>query len=555
MKGVKIPFTQKPRQVLKPVTTTTSESEKILDTEVQNLLQKGAIFQTTLSDEGFYSRLFLIPKKDGTMRPVFDLSLLNTFIENKHFQMENLSSIKTLLNPGDWMTKLDLRDAYLTVAIDPQSQKFLRFIWKDKIYQFQALPFGLNIAPLVFTQLLKPVSAYLRKRGVRLILYLDDMLIIGSSVQETKRFTQMARNLLMSLGFTVHTGKSISVPTKVINFLGFTIDSNTMLISLPAEKTKKTVTLCRHMLTTKQVSLRTLAQLLGVLESHRAAVWRAPLHFRQLQSQLISGLLSSNHCYDTIIHLTRASKLELSWWVQNIQKVNGSPIVPPAPDLVIFTDASKVGWGAVCDKVKKNGKWTAQDRALHINVLELKGAFLAVQALLKNQSHKTVNLNMDNSTAVAYINHKGGTHSMELTQLTLALWDWCIHRNIYLIAHYVPGKTNILADLESRVFLDQTDWKLDHQVIQPFLSQCRTDLFATRLTRQLKQYISWRPDPEACDTDALSVNWQGLKGYAFPPFNLIPAVLKKVVTDQTEIVLIAPVWQAQPWWPLLLSLL
>ena len=125
---------------------------------------------------------------------------------------------------------------------------------------------------------------------------------------------------------------------------------------------------------------------------------------------------------------------------------------------------------------------------------------------------------------------------MELIQLTLALWDWCIHRNIHLIAHYVPGKTNVLADLESRVFLDQTDWKLDHQVIQPFLSQCRSDLFATRLTRQLKQYISWRPDPGACNTDALSVNWQGLKGYAFPPFNLIPAVLKKVPSGQNDLV-------------------
>ena len=46
---------------------------------------------------------------------------------------------------GDWMTKLDLQDIYFTLAIDPQSQKFLRFIWKHKIYQFQALPFGLNI--------------------------------------------------------------------------------------------------------------------------------------------------------------------------------------------------------------------------------------------------------------------------------------------------------------------------------------------------------------------------------------------------------------------------
>ena len=196
--------------------------------------------------------------KDGTMRPVFDfikqLYRKQTFSDGKFVIHQNAT------HPGDWMTKLDLRDAYFTVAIDPQSQKFLRFIWEDKIYQFKALPFGLNIALLVFTQLLKPVAAYLRKQGVSLILYLDDMLIIGSSVQETKRFTQMARNILMSLGFTVHTEKSISVPTKVINFLGFTIDSNTMLISLPTEKTKKTVTLCRRMLTAKQVFFRTLAR-------------------------------------------------------------------------------------------------------------------------------------------------------------------------------------------------------------------------------------------------------------------------------------------------------
>ena len=94
------------------------------------------------------------------------------------------------------MTKLDLKDAYLTVAINPQSQKFIRFIWKNKAYQFKALPFGLNVAPLVFTKLLKPVAAFLRKRGIRLVLYLDDMLIIGSSVQETTKFTQIAMDLL-----------------------------------------------------------------------------------------------------------------------------------------------------------------------------------------------------------------------------------------------------------------------------------------------------------------------------------------------------------------------
>ena len=124
------------------------------------------------------------------------------------------------------MTKLDLKDAYLSVPIHADSQKFLRFIWKDKTYQFQALPFGLNIAPRVFTRLLKPVAAFLRKRGVRLVIYLDNILIIGSSVEEIRQFTEMS--LLESLGFIINKEKSIFTPTQIITFLGFTINSITM---------------------------------------------------------------------------------------------------------------------------------------------------------------------------------------------------------------------------------------------------------------------------------------------------------------------------------------
>ena len=126
------------------------------------------------------------------------------------------------------MTKLDLKDSYLSVAVHPESQKFLCFIWENKAYQFQALRFGLNIAPRIFTQLLKPVAAFLRKRGVRLVIYLDDILLIGSSVEETHRFTEMTMSLLESLGFIINKEKSNLNPTKIITFLGFTINSVTI---------------------------------------------------------------------------------------------------------------------------------------------------------------------------------------------------------------------------------------------------------------------------------------------------------------------------------------
>ena len=243
MEGFSIPFRQNPYQIFQPITLTPQGLEPIFDQKIQSLLAKGAITQIPLSKDGHYSRIFFVSKKDGGMHTVIDLSSLSNFVENQDFQMENLTSVKTLLKQGDFMTTLDLKDAYLRVAINPQSQKFLRFNWKGKAYQFKALPFGLNIAPLVFTKLLKPVAPFVRKQGIRHILYLDDMLIKGSSAQETMQFTQIAINLLSSLGFTVHKEKSMTTPTQIITFLGFTINSITRQVSLPPDKVTRTLTL------------------------------------------------------------------------------------------------------------------------------------------------------------------------------------------------------------------------------------------------------------------------------------------------------------------------
>jgi hypothetical protein len=129
-----------------------------------------------------------------------------------------------------------------------------------------------------------------------------------------------------------------------------------------------------------------------------------------------------------------------------------------------------------------------------------------------------------------------------------------ILRPIFLKAEYLPGVQNVQADRESRVFIDSSDWKIQSEVIEPFLNDREIDLFATRLTNQLPRYVSWRPDPHAYATDAFTVDWSTMRGYAFPPFNLIPRTLMKVRDDNATLLLVAPIWQAQHWWPLLLQL-
>ena len=93
--------------------------------------------------------------------------------------------------------------------------------------------------------------------------------------------------------------------------------------------------------------------------------------------------------------------------------------------------------------------------------------------------------------------------------------------------------------------IDHNDWQLNPTIIQPLIKGCQIDHFASRLTRQLQSCVSWRPDPGAIHVDA----------YAFPLFNLIPAVLHKTMGEMATLLLIAPLWSAPPWCPLLIDLL
>ena len=105
--------------------------------------------------------------------------------------------LKDILKKGDYMVKIDLKDAYLTVPIWQNHQKYLRFLWRDSLLEFACLPFGLASAPRVFTKLLKPVVAILRQGGIRLIVYLDDILLMAPSAEQVLQHAASTLNLLV----------------------------------------------------------------------------------------------------------------------------------------------------------------------------------------------------------------------------------------------------------------------------------------------------------------------------------------------------------------------
>ena len=166
---------------------------------------------------------------------------------------------------------------------------------------------------------------------------------------------------------------------------------------------------------------------------------------------------------------------------------------------------------------------------------------------------------MDNSTTCFYVSKMGGTRSPNLMEESCRLWRWwCLQRDITLSVEYLPGTSNWVADRESCQVQTSAEWKLDERVFRNVCQKygpCQVDLFASRLNHQLEKYVSWRPDPFAMATNALQISWSELKGCAFPPFALIGRCLMKVRTERCTVLLIAPCWRTQTWYPVLLELL
>ena len=191
--------------------------------------------------------------------------------------------IKGMLLPVEKMCKIDMKDAYFAIPLSVKSRKYVRFQWKNLLYEFCCLCFELSPAPLIFTKLLKVPISFLRKINVRIIIYLDDMLLMASSLEDLLMARDTLIFILQHLGFLINIKKFYKKPTSTLEFLGVIVDSGEITLSLPKEKLLKVRTHYQEMLEKGKVTVRELIKLIGRLSSTAIAVLPAPLHYLHLQ--------------------------------------------------------------------------------------------------------------------------------------------------------------------------------------------------------------------------------------------------------------------------------
>lgn len=328
------------------------------------------------------------------------------------------------------MATLDLQDAYLSVPVHHSCRKFLRFSFQGIIYEFKALPFGLALAPYVFTKILKPVLSYLREREFLSVNYLDDFLLFGNNVKECNINSKSTIHILSSLGFLINEEKCQLVPSQKIKFLGFILDSHNMSIILPNDKRlalKKRVELFANKSVCK---IRNFASLIGSLVSVCRAILYGKVYIRDLEREKFYAIEKSNDNYDANMHLSKYS--DYDWWIKKLSlPVIGRPLIRKLFEHEIFSDASLSGWGACMGNQRSHGWWSDNEKLEHINYLELRAVYYALRCFAGDLHSVDIVLRIDNTTAISYINKMGSIKYPKLSSLAKSIWQWCERRDIF----------------------------------------------------------------------------------------------------------------------------
>ena len=271
----------------------------------------------------------------------------------------------------------------------------------------------------------------------------------------------------------------------------------------------------------------------------------------------INALKAASNDFDATIVLNDCALKELNWWLYNLDSKR--EIETPPVDCIIHTDASKLGWGADNDLIPTGSHWTNEEDT-HVIIVELLAIYIAVRSYCKSNAYKHVRIMSDNTTAISYVNNMGGIKSISCNQIAFDIWQYCISKNMWISAAFIPGKKNKIADYKSRNFKNNTEWQLKStifsQVVEILSCNPDIDLFASYLNRQMDKYVSWQPDPYSFAVDAFSISWSEYTNvYAFPPFSLVGPVLTKLRQGKVTGIIVIPYWTTQYWFPMMLEML
>ena len=245
---------------------------------------------------------------------------------------------------------------------------------------------------------------------------------------------------------------------------------------------------------------------------------------------------------------------EIKWWIRNINSDRFcKSLEQNRLNEKLYTDSSGTGWGSFLASTKEeaNGKFFPDQLHHSINNKELMAISLALRAFRGKLREKTVQILMDNCTALSCLVQKGSQNEF-IDKITKNIFALAREFKIEIVASFVPGIVNPV-DRSSRSYNELTEWSLHDdtmKVIASYGYDFNVNLFASYLNKKHKIFASYKADPEATYVNAYLLNWSNFEPFIFSPPNQMQKILKKLMEDRVrKAVCVAPLFTSALWYP------
>ena len=527
-----------------------------LSTALQKLKVKQAIELARDKCPGYYSPLFVVPKRDGGSRPVFNLRRLNNYLIAPHFKMETMTQVLRLVQPGDYMTSLDLSDAFLHVPIHPQSRKYLRFRWHQKTYQFKTAPFGLSLVPWLFTRLTKPILQWALSAEYASSIpgRLDNHSLLLSASDETH----------CTIENTTHGPRLAHQPEEVDD--GANTDHTTPRLHyrFNTDETQDTGSEASRFEEVHSINCRSPSSITeNNSQSHHA-------HTRHRPGSLSDVSLHAET--DAVQESARSISEAMGFETTSTTRLSGRVALVASQHhqlerTVLGTTTADIH--ALCRRQRRRmGSSPRPDDDTTTLVTRVKDALNQLARITSGiPSHPrlpTAPQHVDSDPDRQYlcndIRQQAGRRSIASAQrprrssVASLSSEPCASDGTTYTRDPELGSgsgitlfpdTTIMAAV-SRAF----------QLIQHRFGHHDVDLFADFLTRLLPRYVTWLYDAQAMATDAFTIPWSSFTNpFLHPSWALIPRCLAKISQDRVpQATLVTPHWLSAIWYPQLLAM-
>lgn len=560
--GVKLEWTSTPTPFVSVEYPLTAEDRAFMTGEIAREMDNAYILEVTDPDE--IDELVCVSSAFVTHtankpRAVLDFTHQNGFLDVASCKYETLPELAQTLRPHDAMLTWDIKDAYHHLVVRPEDRKCLAFRCLGRFFVPVTMPFGLAPAPMIWTKVMRPVVEHLREQGFRVLAYVDDFggappAPPGQPATQAQAVAayHLVERLFGELGLRMHPSKGVRDGPTQVRLLGHLVDTKLARFLLPPDRVDKLVAAAtalsrRATANRRWANFVSLRRFCGAAVSTTLSVPSARYHLRSLYNAL-----QYRHHRSSDVRLGHQAIKDLQWWTMLQQNAaTGRPLWPGATSMLLDTDASGVGWGAVLDQGAEARGYHGVDRnGLHINCLELGAvtrALLSFRTLIPHGS--IIRLRTDSMVALGVM-RAGSSRSPVLMNEMRALHELCQEMSVELRVEHVSSVLNEWADRLSREN-DSTDWTLGRAAfnrLDAAYGPHTVDLFASSVNARTPRFYSRWLCPGALGVNALAHSWDGENAWANPPFHLVGAIVHHILASNATVTLIAPEWRAQPWW-------